>query len=114
MAETIKQLEKAQTASEISPLEARDALLGCFVAIHGETLKRGALILGKELSPEEVESHATAQMKMLMGEKFNNPTKDSLAEVKPKLDQKMNFSKVDADLKNMHDQVCSMILSKVK
>lgn len=114
MAKTLVYLEKAQSASEISPLEARDALLGCFVAIHGETLKRGAQILGKNLTPDEVENHAAAQMKLLMGEHFNNPTKESLAEVKPKLDQKMNFSKVDADLKNMHDQVCTMILSKIK
>lgn len=114
MSKTIEYLEKAQSANEISTFEAREALLGCFVAIHGETLKRGAQILGKNLTPDEVESHATAQMRLLMGNDFDNPSKKSLYEVKPKLDQKMNFSKVDADLKNMHDQVCSMILSKVK
>lgn len=114
MAKTLEYLEKAQSTSAITPLEARDALLGCFVAIHGETLKKGAQILGKNLTPEEVESHATAQMKLLMGEHFDNPTKESLAEVKPKLDLKMNFSKVDKDLKDMHDQVCTMILSKIK
>lgn len=113
MTTTLNALDKAKNSEKISTLESRDALLGCFVAIHGETLKRGAKILGKDITPEEVENHAKVQMKMLMGDKFDYPTKESLEEVKPKLDQKMNFSKVDKDLKDMHDQICQMILTKI-
>lgn len=32
---------------------------------------------------------------------------------KVRLDQKMNFSKALQDLRDMHDQVCSMIVRKV-
>ncbi len=31
-------LAKARSAEPITPLEAREAMLGCFVTIHGETL----------------------------------------------------------------------------
>ena len=41
----IKQmLTKARSDAAITPVEARDAMLGCFVTIHGETLKRGAAL----------------------------------------------------------------------
>ena len=49
------QLNKAKSAVSVTPLEARDARLGCFVTIHGETLKRGALLMGEKLSDEETE-----------------------------------------------------------
>ncbi|MBI3124045.1 MAG: hypothetical protein HYZ10_06535 [Ignavibacteriales bacterium] len=114
MTQTTESLVNAQKSESVNSIEARDALLGCFVVIHGETLRRGAKILGKDLSHEEVESHAKAQMKMLMGDNYDTPSKESLNDVKPKLDQKMNFSKVDKDLKDMHDQVCNMILTKIK
>lgn len=114
MVRTLEELIKAQNASEISPVEARDALLGCFVKIHGETLKSGAKILGKDLTSEEVENHALGQMLLLMGDKFYDPTKESLVEVKPKLDEIMNFSKIDPDLKMMHDEICQTLISKIK
>lgn len=114
MTQTTESLVNTEKSESVTSIEARDALIGCFVVIHGETLKRGAKILNKDLSDKEVEAHARVQMKFLLGDKFEHPSKSDLTTVKPKLDQKMNFSKVPDDLKSMHDTTCNMILAKVQ
>jgi len=106
-------LSKAKSDSSITPVEARDAMLGCFVTIHGETLKRGAQLLGKPLDDAQVEQHATVIMKGLLGTQWDKPTRESLKAAKIRMDQKMNFSQAPQDLQDMHDQVCSLIVSKV-
>lgn len=106
-------LAKAKSDSTITPVEARDAMLGCFVSIHGETLKRGAQLLGKPLNDEQVEQHATVVMKSLLGSQWDQPTRESLKAAKVRMDQKMNFSQAPQDLRDAHDQVCSLIVSKV-
>ncbi|MDY7579244.1 hypothetical protein RGU70_13040 [Herbaspirillum sp. RTI4] len=108
-----KMLEKAKSDESISPLEARDAMLGCFVTIHGETLKRGAQILGKSLSDEQTEQHATVIMKGILGSNWEKPTSASLHDARVRMDQKMNFSQAPADLRDMHEQVCNRIVSKI-
>lgn len=108
------QLNKAKSATSVTPLEAREAMLGCFVTIHGETLKRGAMLLGEKLSDEETERQARASMRSVMGAAdFEKPTAASLTSAKVRLDQKMNFSKAPQDLRDVHDQVCSMIVRKL-
>jgi hypothetical protein len=107
-------LAKARSAEPITTIEAREAMLGCFVTIHGETLKRGATLLGKALSDEEAENMARTNMKTMMGDAWDKPTAKALEEVKVRLDQKMNFSKAPEDLRELHDQVCTLIVSKAK
>jgi hypothetical protein len=110
----IKQaLTKATSTAPITPVEARDAMLGCFVTIHGETLKRGAQLLGKAMSDEQAEQHATVIMKGLLGTQWDRPSRAALQTAKVRMDQKMNFSQAPQDLQDMHDQVCSLIVSKV-
>ncbi|MBT9458530.1 MAG: hypothetical protein IV092_19630 [Burkholderiaceae bacterium] len=106
-------LTKARSDAPITPVEARDAMLGCFVTIHGETLKRGASLLGKPLSDDQTEQHATVIMKGLLGTQWDKPTKQALETAKVRMDQKMNFSQAPQDLQDLHDQVCSLIVSKV-
>ncbi|MBC7625160.1 MAG: hypothetical protein H7232_17470 [Aeromicrobium sp.] len=108
-----KMLEKAKSDQPISAIEARDAMLGCFVTIHGETLKRGAQILGKALNDEQTEKHATVIMKEILGSHWDQPTSRSLHEARIKMDQKMNFSQAPTDLREMHSQVCNRIVSKI-
>lgn len=107
-------LAKARSAEPITPIEAREAMLGCFVTIHGETLKRGATLLGKALSDEEAEAMARTNMKSYMGEAWDKPTAQALADVKVRLDQKMNFSQAPQELQDLHNQVCTLIVSKTK
>jgi len=108
------QLNKAKSAVSVTPLYAREAMLGCFVTIHGETLKRGAMLMGEKLSDEETERQARASMRIVMGATdFEKPTVSSLTAAKVRLDQKMNFSRAPQDMRDMHDQVCSMIVRKV-
>ena len=107
-------LTKARSAEPITPVEAREAMLGCFVTIHGETLKRGAALMGKALSDDEAETMARTNMKTYLGEAWEKPTAQDLAEVKVRLDQKMNFSKAPQELQDLHDQVCTLIVGKVK
>lgn len=106
-------LNKARSDAAITPVEARDAMLGCFVTIHGETLKRGASLLGKPLTDEQTEQHATVIMKGLLGTQWDKPTKRDLENAKVRMDQKMNFSQAPQELQDLHDQVCSLIVSKV-
>lgn len=107
-------LAKARSAEPITPIEAREAMLGCFVTIHGETLKRGATLLGKALSDEEMERITRTNMQTMMGAAWERPTAAALAEVRVRLDQKMAFSKAPQELQDLHDQVCTLIVSKVK
>jgi hypothetical protein len=106
-------LEKARSDAAITPIEARDAMLGCFVTIHGETLKRGGKLLGKSLSDEETERHATVIMKGILGKSWEAPTADSLYEARLVMDRKMSFSQAPQDLQDLHEQVCNLIVSKV-
>lgn len=109
----IKQmLAKARSDAAITPVEARDAMLGCFVTIHGETLKRGAALLGKPLSDEQAEHHATVIMKGLLGPQWERPSQAALADARVRMDQKMNFSQAPQDLQDLHEQVCNLIVSK--
>lgn len=107
-------LAKARSTQPITNTEARDAMLGCFVTIHGETLKRGAQLLGKSLSDDETEKHATVIMKGLLGTEWNNPSGSALHAARERMDQKMNFSKAPQDLQDLHEQVCNLIVSKVQ
>jgi hypothetical protein len=106
-------LEKAKSEQAITPVEARDAMLGCFVTIHGETLKRGAQLLGKSLDDEQTEKHATVIMKGILGSNWDKPTSASLHDARIRMDQKMNFSQAPADLRALHGQVCDRIVSKI-
>lgn len=105
-------LAKVRSDAAITPIEARDAMLGCFVTIHGETLKRGAALLGRPLNDEQAEQHATVIMKGLLGSQWDRPTKSALADARIRMDQKMNFSQAPQDLQDLHEQVCSLIVSK--
>lgn len=108
-----KMLEKARSEAPITPVEARDAMLGCFVTIHGETLKRGGQLLGKNLSDEDTEKHATVIMKGILGTSWDKPTSKSLHDARIVMDRKMSFSQAPQDLQDLHEQVCNLIVSKV-
>ena len=60
-------LAKAKTAVTVHPTVAREAMLGCFVTIHGQTLQRGAHLMGKDISDEDAERFPRATMQGLMG-----------------------------------------------
>ena len=63
---------------------------------------------------EQSLSLARASMRSVMGAAdFERPTAASLTAAKVRMDQKMNFSRAPQDLRDMHDQVCSMIVRKV-
>lgn len=114
MSSVTKKLQESQSNEAITNIDAREALLGCFVAIHGQSLKNGAKVLGKEYSDEEVEKIARTQMEVIMSTAFENPSPEELRSTKEKLDVKMNFAKVPAELRSMHDKTCNIILSKIK
>jgi len=108
-----KMLEKVKSGASVTPVEARDAMLGCFVTIHGESLKRGAELLGKSLSDEETEKHATVIMKGLLGSNWDKPTSKSLHDARLVMDRKMSFSKAPQELREMHNQTCNLIVNKI-
>jgi hypothetical protein len=107
-----KMLDKVKSGADVTPIEARDAMLGCFVTIHGDSLKRG-MLLGKSLTDAEAEKHATVIMKGLLGNSWDKPTSKSLHDARIAMDRKMSFSKAPQDLQDMHNQTCNLIVSKI-
>jgi hypothetical protein len=52
-------------------------------------------------------------MKGLLGSNWDKPTSKSLHEARVVMDRKMSFSKAPKDLRDMHDQTCNLIVSKI-
>jgi hypothetical protein len=65
------------------------------------------------LSDAEAERHATIMMKGMLGVDWDATSAQRLAEVRERMDQKMNFASAPDDLRKMQDQVCTLIVSKI-
>lgn len=88
-------------------------MLGCFVTIHGDLLKRGATLLGKSLTDAEAEKHATVIMKGLLGNIWDKQTSKSLHDARIVMDRKMSLSKAPQELQDIHNRTCNLIVSKI-
>lgn len=108
-----KMLEKVSFGAAVTPVKACEAMLGCFVTVHGDSLKRGAEQLGTVPSDTEVEKRATVIMKGLRDNNWDKPTSRSLHEDRIIMDLKMSFSKAPNERPDMHDKTCSLIVSKI-
>ncbi|MBL8684984.1 MAG: hypothetical protein JNK05_37760 [Myxococcales bacterium] len=98
--------------------EARDGLLDCFVATYHEGLDRGLKgVLGLDATVDDVARVAAGMFRTRMarhGATFESPTIDALSKVKDEVDRELHFEELSADLRGVHDQVCSLLLAKAE
>lgn len=105
-------------ATNVDAKSARDGILDCFVATYFGGLKQGiGGYLGIDASEEHVARIAQALFKKKLvnyGATFDDPTVDALDRVRTEVDQELHFQALPAELKGVHDQVCSLMLSKAE
>lgn len=111
-----KRIKARLARPEIDIVSARDGILDCFVATYFGGLKEGvAGYLGIDAREEQVAQIAqTLFEKRLVGHgaSFEKPTVDALDRVKTEVDRELHFSELPGELRGLHDQVCSLMLSK--
>ncbi|MFK8001305.1 MAG: hypothetical protein AB8H86_17045 [Polyangiales bacterium] len=110
---------KARLGSpKVDAKSARDGILDCFVATYFGGLKQGiGGYLGIDASEEHVARIAQALFRKKLvnyGATFDEPTVDALDRVRTEVDQELHFQALPAELKGVHDQVCSLMLSKAE
>ncbi|MEZ4336875.1 MAG: hypothetical protein R3B82_09630 [Sandaracinaceae bacterium] len=101
---------------KIDVAAARDGILDCFVATYFGGLSQGISgYLGIDASEEQVAQVATAFFRKRLrdhGATFEVPTVSALDRVKEEVDKELHFDELPAELRGIHDQVCSVMLSK--
>lgn len=110
---------KARLASRnVDAQSARDGILDCFVATYFGGLQQGiGGYLGIDASEEHVARIAQALFKKKLvahGATFDAPTVDALDKVRMEVDKELHFHALPAELRGVHDQVCSLMLSKAE
>ena len=110
---------KARLSSpNVDAKSARDGILDCFVATYFGGLKEGiGGYLGIDASEEHVARIAQALFKKELvnhGATFESPRVDALDKVRAEVDQELHFHSLPAELRGVHDQVCSLMLSKAE
>lgn len=110
---------KARLGSRnVDAQSARDGILDCFVATYFGGLQQGiGGYLGIDASEEHVARIAQALFKKKLvahGATFDAPTVDALDKVRMEVDKELHFHALPAELRGVHDQVCSLMLSKAE
>ena len=113
-----KRLKARLAQPKIDVVSARDGILDCFVATYFGGLKQGiAGHLGIDAREEQVAHIAQALFRKKLrarGASFEAPTIDTLEAVKSEVDAEWHFHELPAELSGIHDQVCSLMLSKAE
>lgn len=95
---------------------ARDGILDCYVATYFGGLKQGiGGYLGIDASEEQVARVAEALFRKRLkqhGSAFEAPSVEALDRVKQEVDHELHFEELPGELRGLHDQVCSLMLSK--
>lgn len=102
--------------SEIDVQAARDGMLDCFVATYFGGLEHGIKgYLGIDAKEEQVAQVAQSLFKKRLraqGSSFESPSVEALDRVKQEVDAELHFEELPAELRGLHDQVCTLMLSK--
>lgn len=101
---------------KISPTEARDALFLCFCALNRKFREKGARLLGKELTADEMDAISERVFRKLfseLGADYKNPTREALEKVKERMEAQLRYREHDPELMKRHDAVCVKLLEKV-
>ncbi|MEZ4401017.1 MAG: hypothetical protein R3B06_13410 [Kofleriaceae bacterium] len=102
--------------TEITPTDARDGILDCFLATYFQGVTLGLKSLAAIEGTEDDVARVTAAMfrRRLRnhGVTFEAPTLEALAEVKDEVDRELHVIELPAEIRAVHDQVCTLLLAK--
>ncbi|MFK7989637.1 MAG: hypothetical protein AB8I08_26705 [Sandaracinaceae bacterium] len=95
---------------------ARDGILDCYIATYFGGLEHGIKgYLGIDAKEPQVAQVAEALFKKRLrahGSSFDAPSVEVLDRVKQEVDAELHFEDLPAELRGLHDQVCTLMLSK--
>ncbi|MCB9619223.1 MAG: hypothetical protein H6721_04845 [Sandaracinus sp.] len=111
-----KRIKARLAQPRIDVAAARDGMLDCFVATYFGGLKAGiGGFFGIDATEEQVSRVAEALFRRRLkeqGASFEAPTTAALDRVKLEVDRELHFEELPAELRGLHDQVCSLMLAK--
>ena len=100
----------------ITVAEARDGILDCFIATYFQGVAMGLKsLVAVEGGDDEVARVTAAMFRRRMrehGASFDAPTIDALLAVKDDVDRELHVTELPAEIRGVHDQVCSLLLAK--
>lgn len=102
--------------AQIDVAAARDGMLDCYVATYFGGLSQGIKgYLGIDAKEEQVAQVAQALFKKRLrahGSSFDAPSVEALDRIKHEVDAELHFEELPGELRGLHDQVCTLMLSK--
>ena len=106
----------AQPAIDVTA--ARDGMLDCFVSTYHAGLAAGVKgILDIDPGEAQVARLARSLFRKKLeaqGVSFDAPTVAALDAVKTDVDEELHFEALPAEMRGVHDQVCSLLLAKAE
>lgn len=101
---------------ELTAIDARDGILDCFLATYYQGVTLGLKSIAAIEGGEDEVARVTAAMfrkrLRLHGTTFEAPTLDALALVKEEVDRELHVVDLPAEIRGVHDQVCTLLLAK--
>lgn len=105
----------AQPAIDV--LDARDGLRDCFVSSYLGGVSQGLAHFDIQGNPDAVSRVVENMFKKRLratGSSWSNPTPEALQTVKDALDTETHMDELPAELKGVHDQVCTLLIGKAR
>jgi hypothetical protein len=96
--------------------DARDGIRDCFLSTYLGGLNAGVKALQLKPEPHHLEGVADQILRrrlQALGSSWESPTLEALEQVKLQTDAELHFDELPVELHAVHDQVCSLLLSKV-
>lgn len=97
---------------------ARDGMLDCFVSTYHAGLAAGVKsILDIDAGEAQVARLARSLFRKRLearGSSFEEPTVEALDAIKTEVDEELHFQELPAEMRGVHDQVCSLLLAKAE
>lgn len=96
--------------------DARDGIRDCFVSTYAGGLLAAVKGLNLQAEPKHLEAIAERIFRRRLAAhhvSWENPTVDALEAVKLEADAELHFDQLPAEMRAVHDQVCSLLLGKV-
>lgn len=110
-----QQLKSRLAAERISVMDARDGVRDCFVATYLGGVEQGLANINTHGTPEQLAAVTESMFKKRLreyGASWESPTIQALETVKSRVDQELHIVELPAELRSVHDQVCSLLLAK--
>lgn len=102
---------------EIGVQEARDGMRDCFVSSYLGGVSQGLSQFDIKGNPDSVAKVIEAMFRKRLrnaGSSWTNPSVEALQSVKDELDEETRLDELPAELKSVHDQVCTLLIGKAR